>query len=199
MGATINATNNVASDNNVTTTNNVVASTNNTTTTNVVASTNNTTTTNVVAVKNIKVVDIYRTKYDNNIVVQTTGKFAGFDENGNEVADSNRFTIAPLRFIKECNFFDDNVKMVYAICDKSLGVDLLVKIAKLVLLNSTISIKRTFVPKGTEKGQDEDRYHTDVIACNGSTNVLTVLPLIQMLLAMKPKQEPTSILNAFNI
>ena len=178
-----NATKNVASNNN--------------TTTNVVSS--NTTTTNVVAVKNIKVVDIYRTKYDNNIVVQTSGSFAGYDENGNEVADSNRFTIAPLRFIKECNFFDDNVKMVYAICDKSLGVDLLVKIAKLVLLNSTISIKRTFVPKGTEEGQEEDRYHTDVIACNGSTNVLTVLPLIQMLLAMKPKQEPTSILNAFNI
>lgn len=177
---------------------NNVASANNTTTTNVVASTNNTTN-NVAVVKNIKVVDIYRTKYDNNIVVQTSGKFAGYDENGNEVADSNRFTIAPLRFIKECNFFDDNVKMVYAICDKSLGVDLLVKIAKLVLLNSTISIKRTFVPKGTEEGQDEDRYHTDITSCANSTNVLQVLPLIQMLLAMKPKQEPTSILNAFNI
>ena len=185
MGTTTrNATNNVASSNNATT--------------NAVASTNNTTTTNVV-VKNIKVVDIYRTKYDNNIVVQTSGSFAGFDENGNEVADSNRFTIAPLRFIKECNFFDDNVKMVYAICDKSLGVDLLVKIAKLVLLNSTISIKRTFVPKGTEEGQDEDRYHTDITSCANSTNVLTVLPLIQMLLTMKPKQEQTSILNAFNI
>ena len=184
MGAKRNATN-VASDNN--------------TTTNVVASTNNTTTTTNVVVKNIKVVDIYRTKYDNNIVVQTSGSFEGYDENNNLVNDSNRFTIAPLRFIKECNFFDDNVKMVYAICDKSLGIDLLVKIAKLVLLNSTISIKRTFVPKGTEEGQDEDRFHTDIVACNGSTNVLTVLPLIQMLLAMKPKQEPTSILNAFNI
>ena len=184
MGTTRKATNNVAS-------------TNNTTTTNAVASNNNTTT-NVVAVKNIKVVDVYRTKYDNNIVVQTSGSFAGYDENGNEVADSNRFTIAPLRFIKECNFFDDNVKMVYAICDKSLGVDLLVKIAKLVLLNSTISIKRTFVPKGTEEGQDEDRYHTDIVSCANSTNVLQVLPLIQMLLAMKPKQE-ANILNAFNI
>lgn len=181
MGTKAKATNNVASN----------------ATTNAVASTNNTTT-NVVVVKNIKVVDIYRTKYDNNIVVQTSGSFAGYDENGNEVVDSNRFTIAPLRFIKECNFFDDNVKMVYAICDKSLGVDLLVKIAKLVLLNSTISIKRTFVPKGTEEGQDEDRYHTDVIACANSTNVLQVLPLIQMLLTMKPKQE-ANILNAFNI
>lgn len=186
MGARRNATNNVASSNNATT--NAVASTNNT---------NNTT--NVVVVKNIKIVDIYRTKYDNNIVVQTSGKFAGYDENGNLVDDSNRFTIAPLRFIKECNFFDENVKMVYAICDKSLGVDLLVKIAKLVLLNSTISIKRTFVPKATEEGQDEDRYHTDIVGCANSTNVLTVLPLIQMLLAMKPKQEQTSILNAFNI
>ena len=186
MGARRNATNNVASSNNATT--NAVASTNNTTTT-----------TNVVAVKNIKVLDIYRTKYDNNIVVQTSGSFEGYDENGNKVANSNRFTIAPLRFIKECNFFDDNVKMMYAICDKSLGVDLLVKIAKLVLLNSTISIKRTFVPKGTEEGQEEDRYHTDIVSCANSTNVLQVLPLIQMLLAMKPKQEPTSILNAFNI
>ena len=185
MGAKGNATNNVASSNNATT--NAVASTNNTTTT-----------TNVVAVKNIKVLDIYRTKYDNNIVVQTSGSFEGYDENGNKVANSNRFTIAPLRFIKECNFFDDNVKMVYAICDKSLGVDLLVKIAKLVLLNSTISIKRTFVPKGTEEGQEEDRYHTDIVACSNSTNVLQVLPLIQMLLAMKPKQE-ANILNAFNI
>ena len=185
MSGKRNATNNVASSNNATT--------------NAVASTNNTTTTNVVAVKNIKVLDIYRTKYDNNIVVQTSGSFEGYDENGNKVANSNRFTIAPLRFIKECNFFDDNVKMVYAICDKSLGVDLLVKIAKLVLLNSTISIKRTFVPKGTEEGQEEDRYHTDIVSCANSTNVLQVLPLIQMLLAMKPKQEPTSILNAFNI
>ena len=58
---------------------------------------------------------------------------------------------------------------------------------------------RTFVPKGTEEGQDEDRYHTDIVGCANSTNVLTVLPLIQMLLAMKPKQEQTSILNAFNI
>ena len=173
MSTKRNATNNVASDNN--------------------------TTTNVVAVKDVKVIDIYRTKFDNNIVVQVNKTFAGYDENGNEVVDSNRFTIAPLRFIKECNFFDENVKMVYAICDKSLGVDLLVKIAKLVLLNSTISIKRTFVPKGTEEGQDEDRYHTDIVSCANSTNVLTVLPLIQMLLAMKPKQQPTSILNAFNI
>lgn len=187
MGAKRNATNNVASTNNATT-NNAVASTNNATTT-----------TNVVAVKDAKVIDIYRTKFDNNIVVQVDKTFVGFDENGNKVADSNRFTIAPLRFIKECNFHDDNVKMVYAICDKSLGVDLLVKIAKLVLLNSTISIKRTFVPKGTEEGQDEDRYHTDIVSCANSTNVLTVLPLIQMLLAMKPKQEPTGILNAFNI
>ena len=88
--------------------------------------------------------------------------------------------------------------MLYAICDKSLGVDLLLKIAKLVLLNSTISIKRTFIPKGTEEGQDEDRWHTDIIACADSKNVLQVLPLIQMLLAMKPKQE-ANILNAFNI
>lgn len=181
MGTTRKVTNNVASN----------------ATSNAVASTDNTT--GNVVVKNIKVVDIYRTKYDNNIVVQTSGNFAGYDENGNEVADSNRFTIAPLRFIKECNFFDENVKMVYAICDKSLGVDLLVKMAKLVLLNSTISIKRTFVPKGTEEGQDEDRYHTDIVGCADSTSVLTVLPLIQMLLAMKLKQEPTSMLNAFNI
>ena len=169
----------------------------NATTTNVVASTN-ATTTNVVVVKDVKVEDILRTKYDNNIVVQVNKAFKGFDENHLEVQDSNRFTIAPLRLIKECNLFDSNVQMVYAICDKSLGADLLSKIAKLVLLNSTISIKRTFVPKGTEEGQDEDKWHTDIISCANSKNVLTVLPLIQMVLAMKPKPE-TNILNTFNI
>ena len=166
--------------------------------TNVASNNNNATTSNVVAVKDVKVIDIYRTKFDNNIVVQVDKTFVGYDENHTEVADSNRFTIAPLRFIKECNFFDANIQMLYAICDKSLGVDLLLKIAKLVLLNSTISIKRTFIPKGTEEGQDEDRWHTDIIGCANSTNVLKVLPLIQMLLAMKPKQE-ANILNAFNI
>lgn len=169
----------------------------NATTTNVVASTN-ATTTNVVVVKDVRVEDILRTKYDNNIVVQVNKAFKGFDENHLEVQDSNRFTIAPLRLIKECNLFDSNVQMVYAICDKSLGADLLSKIAKLVLLNSTISIKRTFVPKGTEEGQDEDKWHTDIISCANSKNVLTVLPLIQMVLAMKPKPE-TNILNTFNI
>lgn len=166
--------------------------------TNVASNNNVTTTNNVVTINNTKVVDMFRTKYDNNIVVQIDKTFVGYDENHTEVADSNRFTIAPLRFIKECNLFDANIQMVYAICDKSLGVDLLLKIAKLVLLNSTISIKRTFVPKGTEEGQQEDKWHTDIIACANSTNVLQVLPLVQMVLSMKPKQE-TSILNAFNI
>ena len=162
--------------------------------TNVASNNNN----SVVAVKDVKVIDIYRTKFDNNIVVQVDKTFAGYDENGNEVADSNRFTIAPLRFIKECNFFDSNVQMVYALCTKSLGVDTLLTIARLVLLNSTISIKRTFVLKGTEEGQDEDRWHTDIIACADSKNVLQVLPLVQMVLTMKPKLE-ANILNAFNI
>lgn len=166
--------------------------------TNVASSNNVTTTNNVVTINNTKVVDMFKTKYDNNIVIQVDKTFIGYDENHIEVQDSNRFTIAPLRFIKECNLYDNNIQMIYAICDKSLGVDLLLKIAKLVLLNSTISIKRTFVPKGTEEGQDEDKWHTDIIACSNSTNVLTVLPLIQMLLAMKPKQE-ANILNAFNI
>lgn len=154
---------------------------------------------NVLVINNTKVVDMFRTKYDNNIVIQVDKTFSGYDENHIEISDSNRFTIAPLRFIKECNLYDNNIQMVYAICDKSLGVDLLLKIAKLVLLNSTISIKRTFVPKGSEEGQDEDKWHTDIIACSNSTNVLTVLPLIQMLLAMKPKAENNGILNAFDI
>ena len=175
MGTTTRKATNVASNNNVTTTTN-----------------------NVVTINNTKVVDMFRTKYDNNIVVQVDKTFMGYDENHTEVADSNRCTIAPLRFIKECNLFDANIQMVYAICDKSLGVDLLLKIAKLVLLNSTISIKRTFVPRGTEEGQEEDKWHTDIVACANSTNVLQVLPLIQMLLAMKPKQE-ANILNTFNI
>lgn len=167
-----------------------------------VASNNNATTNNVVAVNNTKVVDIYRTKYDNNIVVQVDKKFVGYDENGNEVADSNRFTIAPLRFIKECNFFDGNVQMVYALCTKLLGVDALLTIARLVLLNSTISIKRTFVPKGTEEGQENDRWHTDITSCANSINVLKVLPLIQMVfdnVAKMQQQQPANILNSFNI
>ena len=168
--------------------------------TNNVASTNNTTNNNnVVVVKDVKVEDILRTKYDNNIVVQVSKTFVGYDENHNEVADSNRFTIAPLRFIKECNFHDENVQMVYALCTKSLGVDTLLTIARLVLLNSTISIKRTFVPKGTEEGQDEDKWSTTIVACANSKNVLSVLPLIQLALTMKPKAEPTNLLNAFNI
>lgn len=166
--------------------------------TNVASNNKNTTTNNVVAVNNAKVIDIYRTKFDNNIVVQLDKTFAGYDENGNEVADSKHFTIAPLRFIKECNFFDANVQMVYALCTKSLGVDTLLSIARLVLLNSTISIKRTFVPKGTEEGQEEDRYHTDIVGCADSKNVLQVLPLVQMVLTMQPKKE-ANILNAFNI
>lgn len=165
-----------------------------------VASTNNTTNNNnVVIVKDLKVIDMFRTRYDNNIVIQVDKTFSGYDENHIEISDSNRFTISPLRFIKECNLHDNNIQMVYAICDKSLGVDLLLKIAKLVLLNSTISIKRTFVPKGTEEGQDEDKWHTDIVACSNSTNVLTILPVIQMLLAMKPKTENNGILNVFNI
>lgn len=168
--------------------------------TNNAASTNatNVANNNVVSINNAKVVDMFKTKYDNNIVVQVDKTFMGYDENHTEVQDSNRFTIAPLRFIKECNFFDENIQAIYAICDKSLGVDLLLKIAKLVLLNSTITIKRTFVPKGTEEEQDEDKWHTDITACAGSKNVITVLPFIQMLLTMKPKQE-NNILNAFNI
>ena len=166
--------------------------------TNVASTNNNTNNNNVVVVRDVKVEDILRTKYDNNIVVQVSKTFVGYDENHNEVADSNRFTIAPLRFIKECNFHDENVQMVYALCTKSLGVDTLLTIARLVLLNSTISIKRTFVPKGTEEGQDEDKWSTSIVACANSKNVLQVLPLVQMVLAMKPKQE-ANILNAFNI
>ena len=112
MGTTTRKATNVASNNNVTTTNNVVT------------------------INNTKVVDMFRTKYDNNIVVQVDKTFVGYDENHTEVADSNRFTIAPLRFIKECNLFDANIQMVYAICDKSLGVDLLVLI--LVLLDHAL-------------------------------------------------------------
>ena len=166
-----------------------------------VASRNNTTTTNVVAVKDVKVIDIYRTKFDNNIVVQVDKTFAGYDENGNEVVDSNRFTIAPLRFIKECNFFDPNVQMVYALCTKSLGVDTLLTIARLVLLNSTISIKRTFVPKGTEEGQENDRWHTEITSCANTRDVMSILPIIQMQLAnaAKMQQQPVNLLNAFNI
>lgn len=166
--------------------------------TNVASKNNNASTNNVVVINNTKVVDMFRTKYDNNIVIQVDKTFVGYDENHTEIEDSNRFTIAPLRFIKECNLFDTNVQMVYAICDKSMGTNLLLKIAKLVLLNSTISIKRKFVPKGTEEGQDEDKWHTDIVACSDSKNILQVLPLIQMLLSMKPKQEE-NILNTFNI
>ena len=162
-----------------------------------VASNNNSSTTNVVAVNNIVITDIYATKYDNNVVVQTSGTFVGINADNTTDEAKGNFLIAPLRLLKESSK-DANVSLLYALVSTQTPKDVLLSLIKLVLLNSTISIKRTFIPKGTEEGQDEDRWHTDIIACADSKNVLQVLPLIQMLLAMKPKQE-ANILNAFNI
>lgn len=169
-----------------------------TTTTNVVASTNNATT-NVVVVSNIIITDLYLTKYDNNIVVQTNGTFVGINADNTTDETKGNFLIAPLRLLKEASK-DTNVSLLYALVSKQTQKDVLLSLIKLVLLNSIISIKRTFVPKGTEEGQDNDRWHTDITSCSNTRDVMSVLPIIQMQLANAAKmQHPTSILNAFNI
>lgn len=179
-----NATNNVASN----------------ATTNAVASSNNTTT-NVVAVNNIVITDIYLTKYDNNIVVQTNGTFVGINADNTTDEAKGNFLIAPLRLLKESSK-DTNVSLLYALVSKQTPKETLLSLIKLVLLNSTIGIKRTFVPKGTEEGQDNDRWHTEITSCANTRDVMSILPIIQMQLANAAKlqqQQPSNLLNAFNI
>lgn len=165
-----------------------------------VASTNNTTT-NVVAVNNIVINDIYATKYDNNIVVQTSGMFVGINADNSTDDEKGNFLIAPLRLLKESSK-DTNVSLLYALVSKQTPKEILLSLVKLVLLNSTISIKRTFVPKGTEEGQDNDRWHTEITSCANTRDIMSILPIVQMQLANAAKmqqQQPTNILNAFNI
>ena len=165
-----------------------------------VASTNNTTT-NVVAVNNIVITDIYATKYDNNIVVQTNGTFVGINADNTTNEAKGNFLIAPLRLLKESSK-DANVSLLYALVSKQTPKDVLLSLIKLVLLNSTISIKRTFVPKGTEEGQDNDRWHTEIASCANTRDVMSILPIIQMQLANAAKmqqQQSTNLLNVFNI
>ena len=178
---------------------NNVASTNNATITNAVATTNNTTS-NIVIVSNIVITDIYATKYDNNIVVQTNGTFVGINADNTTDEAKGNFLIAPLRLLKESSK-DANASLLYALVSKQTPKDTLLSLIKLVLLNSTISIKRTFVPKGTEEGQDNDRWRTEITSCANTRDVMSILPIIQMQLAnaAKLQQQPTNILNAFNI
>ena len=166
-----------------------------------VASSNNSTTNNVVVVNNIVINDIYATKYDNNIVVQTSGTFVGINADNSTDDEKGNFLIAPLRLLKESSK-DANVSLLYALVSKQTPKEILLSLIKLVLLNSTISIKRTFVPKGTEEGQDNDRWHTEIISCANTRDIMSILPIIQMQLANAAKmqqQQPTNILNAFNI
>ena len=165
-----------------------------------VASTNNTTT-NVVAVNNIVINDIYATKYDNNIVVQTNSTFVGINADNTTNDEKGNFLIAPLRLLKESSK-DANVSLLYALVSKQTPKEILLSLIKLVLLNSTISIKRTFVPKGTEEGQENDRWHTEITSCANTRDIMSILPIVQMQLANAAKmqqQQPTNILNAFNI
>lgn len=164
-----------------------------------VASRNNTT--NVVAVNNIIITDIYATKYNNNIVVQTNGTFVGINADNTTDEAKGNFLISPLRLLKESSK-DANVSLLYALVSTQTSKDVLLSLIKLVLLNSTISIKRTFVPKGTEEGQENDRWHTEITSCANTRDVMSILPIIQMQLANSAKmqqQQPTNILNAFNI
>lgn len=183
MGAKRNATNNVAN-------NNVAANTNN-------AAEN--TTNNVVVVNNIVITDVYATKYDNNIVVQTNGTFVGINADNTTDEAKGNFLIAPLRLLKESSK-DANASLLYALVSKQTPKDILLSLIKLVLLNSTISIKRTFVPKGTEEGQNNDRWHTEITGCSNTRDIMSVLPIVQMQLSNAAKvSQPTNILNAFNI
>ena len=167
--------------------------------TNNVASTDNTNT-SVVAVNNIVVTDIYATKYDSNIVVQTNGTFVGINADNSTDNEKGNFLIAPLRLLKESSK-DTNVSLLYALVSKQTPKEILLSLIKLVLLNSTISIKRTFVPKGTEEGQENDRWHTEITSCANTRDIMSILPIVQMQLAnaAKMQQQPTNILNAFNI
>ena len=154
---------------------------------------------NDVLVNNINITDIYVTKYANNIVVQTNGTFAGINADNTIDEAKGNFLIAPLRLLKESSK-DLNVSLLYALVSKQTPNDVLLSLIKLVLLNSTISIKRTFIPKGTEEGQENDRWHTEITSCSNTRDVMSVLPIIQMQLANAAKvQQPTSILNTFNI
>ena len=164
-----------------------------------VASRNNTT--NVVAVNNIIITDIYATKYNNNIVVQTNGTFVGINADNTTDEAKGNFLIAPLRLLKESSK-DANVSLLYALVSTQTPKDVLLSLIKLVLLNSTISIKRTFVPKGTEEGQENDRWHTEITSCANTRDVMSILPIIQMQLANAAKmqqQQSANLLNVFNI
>lgn len=148
-------------------------------------------------INNITISDIYATKYENNVVVQTNASFVGFDINGTESEDKGNFVIAPMRLLKEASK-DTNVSLLYSLVNKSMPIDILLSLIKLVLLNSTISIKRTFVPKGTNEGQDNDRWHTEVIACSNTRDIMSVLPIVQMQLANAQKASQV-VNNPFNI
>ncbi len=154
---------------------------------------------NEVIVNNIVITDVYTTKYTNNIVVQTNGSFIGYNADNTTSNEKGNFLIAPLRLLKESSK-DANVSLLYALVSKQTPKEILLSLIKLILLNSSISIKRTFVPKGTEEGQENDRWHTEIISCTNTRDVMSVLPVIQMQLANAAKvQQSTSILNAFKI
>lgn len=148
-------------------------------------------------VNNITISDIYATKYTNNIVVQTNGTFVGYDANGTEANDKGNFVIAPLRLLKEASK-DRNASLMYSLVNKNMPMDILLSLIKLVLLNSTISIKRTFVPKGTNEGQENDRWHTEIIKCSNTCDIVSILPIVQMQLANAQKASQV-ITNTFNI
>lgn len=154
---------------------------------------------NEVVVNNIVITDVYSTKYTNNIVVQTNGSFIGYNADNTTSEEKGNFLIAPLRLLKESSK-DPNVSLLYALVSKQTPKEILLSLIKLILLNSSISIKRSFVPKGTEEGQDNDRWHTEITACSNTRDVMSVLAIIQMQLDNAAKvNQPTNILNAFNI
>jgi len=151
--------------------------------------------TNVVS--NVIINDIYATKYANNIVIQTNATFEGFNADGTTNESKGNFVIAPMRLLKEASK-DTNVSLLYSLVNKNMPIDILVSLIKLVLLNSTISIKRTFIEKGTEEGQENDRWHTEIISCSNTRDIMSVLPIVQMQLANA--QKATQIIsNPFNI
>ena len=159
--------------------------------------TKNKTNESVINVSNVSINDIYATKYSNNIVIQTNATFEGFNADGTNNEVKGNFVIAPMRLLKEASK-DTNVSLLYSLVNKNMPIDILISLIKLVLLNSTISIKRTFVPKGTEEGQDNDRWHTEITSCSNTRDIMSVLPIIQMQLANAQKASQV-ISNPFNI
>ena len=157
---------------------------------------------NEIVIKNVKVADMYATtKFGDTITIQTDAIFKGYDERGIETNTKSNFTIAPLRFVKECSNFDENSYYLYPLMDKRYSTSALCSCIKYILRNATIDIIRTFIPKGAEEGRDDDHWNTKIISCCNTKDFFKVYPIIKDILDKDISRggRQTTILNTFNI